>query len=354
MQPTQNLNIIEEIPLIPPQELKEALPCSEKSNEVVASARETVRRILAREDHRMLAIVGPCSIHDRKAAMDYAHRLSLLSTELAEQLFVIMRVYFEKPRTTVGWKGLINDPHLDGSFDISEGLKMARSILMDVTELGLATATEVLDPITPQYIDDLVVWASIGARTTESQTHRQMASGLSMPVGFKNATDGNLQIALDAMSSARSPHYFLGIDEKGQTCIVNTRGNLYGHLILRGGRSGTNYSEQDVAKAMEMLDKVSLPKNILIDCSHANSNKDYSKQPEVLKSVIQQRAAGNDNLIGFMLESNLHPGAQSITKSPSDLSYGVSITDGCLGWDETESILREAAQNVDDSMLVNS
>lgn len=351
MQPTQNLNIIEEIPLIPPQELVGSLPCSETSNSVVANSRETVRKILTREDPRMMAIVGPCSIHDRKAAMEYAGKLKALAEELSDQLFVIMRVYFEKPRTTVGWKGLINDPHLDGSFDISEGLKMARSILMDITEMGLATATEVLDPITPQYIDDLVVWASIGARTTESQTHRQMASGLSMPVGFKNATDGNLQIAMDAMCSAKSPHYFLGINEQGQTCIVRTKGNTHGHLILRGGRSGPNYSEADVAKAMEMLEKASLPKNVLIDCSHANSNKDFSKQPEVLREVAGQRSAGNDNIIGFMLESNLNSGTQKVTGPLEELQYGVSITDGCLGWDETEAILRETAKTIGATMM---
>jgi len=268
--------------------------------------------------------------------------LAKLAEEVSETLFIVMRVYFEKPRTTVGWKGLINDPHLDGTFDIEQGLRRARKLLIQITEMGLPTATEMLDPITPQYTADLVSWASIGARTTESQTHRQMASGLSMPVGYKNATDGNPTIAIQAMQSAKSPHSFLGIDSAGQTCIINTTGNQLAHLILRGGRSGPNFAAKHVQKAAEALEQAGLRPNIVIDCSHANSNKDHELQMPAFRDVLQQRVDGNDNIIGMMLESNLCAGNQKLGDDLSSLEYGVSITDACIDWDQTETLLREA------------
>jgi 3-deoxy-7-phosphoheptulonate synthase len=291
----------------------------------------------------LLVIVGPCSIHDERAALEYATRLQGLCGELGERLYVIMRVYFEKPRTAVGWKGLINDPHLDGSFDIEGGIRKAREILLRITELGLPAATEMLDPIIPQYIADLVSWAAIGARTTESQTHRQMASGLSMPVGYKNGTDGSLQGALDAMSAARHAHSFLGIDDDGLTAIIDTRGNPWGHLILRGGRSGPNYDPAIIADAVAALRRAGLPAGLAVDCSHANSGRKFENQGKVWRSVLAQRAAGNRDLIGVMLESNLHEGSQALGDDPAQLRYGVSVTDECIGWEETESLLREGA-----------
>ena len=273
--------------------------------------------------------------------MEYAHRLVELSRQVADRIVLVMRVYFEKPRTTLGWKGLINDPHLNGTFDIAAGLRSARRILLAINELGMPAATEMLEPITPQYVADLVTWAAIGARTTESQTHRQMASGLSMPVGFKNGTDGGLQIAIDAMLAAQSPHSFLGIDPNGRTCIVQTKGNPWGHLILRGGRGGPNYAPQYLAEAYESLQKNKLCSQIMVDCSHANSEKDHRRQEIVWNDVIEQRVAGNRHILGMMVESNLHEGAQKLGDDPSKLQYGVSITDACTGWDSTrEMILR--------------
>lgn len=290
----------------------------------------------------MLIVVGPCSIHDEAAAMEYARRLTAVAQRVSDRILVVMRVYFEKPRTTIGWKGLINDPHLDGSFDVSAGIHKAREILLRINEMGMPCATEMLDPITPQYTADLVTWASLGARTTESQTHRQMASGLSMPVGFKNGTDGNLQVAIDAMEAARHPHAFLGIDADGQTCIVNTTGNPDGQLILRGGRSGPNYGPEHIAEARAMLVKRNLEPHILVDCSHANSNKDYRNQPAVMRNVVQQRIDGNHDILGLMIESNLNEGSQPLGADPKALKYGVSITDSCIGWEQTESLLEEA------------
>ena len=342
MQPTYDIHVRSTVPLIAPQQLKNELPISEKANDVVVRGRETVCNILAGRDRRLLAVVGPCSIHDEAAALDYAGRLNELSREIEDRVCVVMRVYFEKPRTTIGWKGLINDPYLNDTFDIAAGLRLARKILLEVSEMGLAAATEMLDPITPQYVADLVTWASIGARTTESQTHRQMASGLSMPVGYKNATDGNLQIAIDAMQAARHPHSFLGINVDGQTCIINTGGNPWGHLILRGGRSGPNYDADNLQLAADALAAAKLPANIMVDCSHANSEKDHRRQEIVWNAVLEQRAQGNPNIMGLMLESNLFEGSQKLGGDPAQLKYGVSITDACTGWDDTRELLMRA------------
>lgn len=297
-------------------------------------------------DSRLLLVVGPCSIHDVDAALDYAKRLAELRTKIEDQIYVVMRVYFEKPRTTVGWKGLINDPHLDGSFDMTQGLKLARQLLLDITAMGLPAGTEVLDPITPQYIDDLITWAAIGARTIESQTHRQMASGLSMPVGFKNSTEGNLQVAIEAMQASQQSHSFLGIDEEGRTCVVTTRGNDAGHLILRGGHDGPNYSEKDVSQAVRLLQKAKLPTPLMIDCSHANSNKKFEQQQAVWNDLIEQRLAGQTAVAGAMIESNIYSGNQKVTAGRTALKYGVSITDECIAWEKTEEMLLAGAKQL--------
>jgi 3-deoxy-7-phosphoheptulonate synthase len=301
-----------------------------------------VERVLAGEDPRLMAIVGPCSIHDVDAARDYAARLKTLADGLGDRLLVVMRVYFEKPRTTVGWKGLINDPHIDDTFDVATGLRLARSLLIEIAAMGLPTATEFLEPITPQYIADTIVLGAIGARTTESPTHRQMASGLSMPVGFKNSTDGSLQAAIDAMQAAKTPHSFLGIDNDGGTCVVSTTGNPWGVLMLRGGRSGSNYSPEVMLEARTKLEKAGLPARIIVDCSHANSGKDHTRQAAVWRDVLEQRVAGDRSIVGLMLESNIQAGAQPANADRAKLAYGVSITDACIGWEETESLLREA------------
>jgi 3-deoxy-7-phosphoheptulonate synthase len=311
-------------------------------NRTIVEARETVQRILSHQDPRLLVVVGPCSIHDPEGALEYARKLVTLRDELSDRLFIVMRVYFEKPRTTVGWKGLINDPHLDGSYDIQHGLEQARQLLLDIVALGMPAATEFLDSIVPQYISDLVSWAAIGARTTESQTHREMASGLSMPVGFKNATDGGLQVALDAMQAAQAPHAFLGVDQDGFTSVVRTEGNRYGHVVLRGGRARTNYDDASIAETVDSLRKAGQEATIMVDCSHANSNKKHAQQEKVALSVVEQRAAGNDALIGLMIESYLHEGNQSVPADLSQLKYGVSITDACVDWKTTERILRDA------------
>jgi len=342
MLPTQDLNVLETVRVMPPRALKDELPMTETANRTVVHGREAVQRILRREDPRLLVIVGPCSIHDTRGAVEYAAKLARLREELADKLCIVMRVYFEKPRTTVGWKGLINDPHLDGSYDIDSGLRIARRLLLQITELGLPAGTEFLDSIVPQYIDDLVSWAAIGARTTESQTHREMASGLSMPVGFKNGTDGSLQIALDAMLAARAPHSFLGIDQDGVTAIVRTRGNRFGHVVLRGGRARTNYDPESIADAAAALREQGHDPVLMVDCSHANSGKRHAQQETVAHSVVKQRAAGNKALIGLMIESYLNEGTQSVPRDPAELRYGVSITDACVGWAATERILRYA------------
>ncbi len=338
----ENLRVRGVTRLITPTQIKEQLPPSEASLNTVREGRHAARRILQHKDDRLVVVVGPCSIHDPSAAMDYAARLVDLRRELSDRYEIIMRVYFEKPRTTVGWKGLINDPHLDDSCDLAHGIALARKLLLDITALGLPTATEFLDPIIPQYIADLVSWSAIGARTTESQTHRELASGLSMPVGFKNGTDGSIQTAIDAMKSSRSPHSFLGIDQDGSTSIVKTTGNPNCHVVLRGGRNGTNYDALSVATAIERLEKAKLPTALMVDCSHANSGKDPARQPDVWRDIIAQRQAGRREIIGAMLESNLEFGAQpSETNGLSDLRYGVSITDACLDWKATEALLRE-------------
>ena len=339
MRRTFDINVLKTVPLVTPSELKEALPMTEPANRTVVEGRDAIRDILQGTDSRLMAVVGPCSIHNEKAALEYAGRLAKLSRQVKDRLHVIMRVYFEKPRTTIGWKGLINDPRLDGSFDINDGLRKARELLVNINEMGLPAGTEMLDPITPQYIADLIAWGSIGARTTESQTHRQMASGLSMPIGYKNGTDGALDTALNAMKAARSPHSFLGIDVKGHTCIIQTKGNPLGHLILRGGSSGPNYYADQVERASEMLERAGLSPRLLVDCSHDNSGKDYRKQQRVWKDVLRQRGDGNTNIIGLMLESDLREGSQTLTGDPSQLEYGVSITDPCIGWEETEALL---------------
>jgi 3-deoxy-7-phosphoheptulonate synthase len=337
---TQDLHVKEIVRLLTPRELKAQLPTTAAANAHVARSRERVIRILRREDPRLLVVVGPCSIHDEKSALDYAARLNGLREKFAGRMEIVMRVYFEKPRTIVGWKGLINDPHLDGSQDIETGLKIARRLLLQITGMGLPAATEFLDPIVPQYIADLITWAAIGARTTESQTHREMASGLSMPVGLKNNTDGSLQVAIEAMGAARHPHSFLGIDQDGVTSIVRTSGNPDAHIVLRGGRAQTNYDAESIRAAEEKLKSENLPPVLMVDCSHANSEKQHARQEDVWRSVIQQRVDGTRSLIGLMVESNIHEGNQPIPKNPAELRYGVSITDSCIGWETTERMLR--------------
>jgi 3-deoxy-7-phosphoheptulonate synthase len=340
MYRTQDLHVKEIVRLLTPRELKAQSPTTEAANATVARSRERVVRILRQEDPRLLVVIGPCSIHDETGALDYATRLNALREQFADRLEIVMRVYFEKPRTTIGWKGLINDPHLDGSQDIETGLKIARRLLLEITDMGLPAATEFLDPIVPQYIADLITWAAIGARTTESQTHREMASGLSMPVGLKNNTDGSLQSAIDAMGAARHPHSFLGIDQDGVTSIVRTTGNSSTHIVLRGGRTQTNYDAKSIRAAEEKLKSENLPPVLMVDCSHANSGKQPARQEDVWRSVIQQRIAGTRSLIGLMVESNLNEGNQPIPKILADLRYGVSLTDACIGWETTERMLR--------------
>jgi len=342
MLPTQDLNVRETIPLIAPNTLLAEFPMTEAANRTVVQGRSEVQQILRGEDRRLLMVLGPCSIHDPKSAMEYAEKLAPVARQVADRMLIVMRVYFEKPRTTIGWKGLINDPHLNDTFDMNEGLRLARRILLDINGLGLPAATELLEAITPQYIADLITVAAIGARTTESPTHRQMASGLSMPVGYKNGTDGNLQVALDAMVTACHPHRFLGIDGAGQTCIFVTKGNPLGFMILRGGRAGTNYSPEHLQEATQKLRLAQLPTRVMIDCSHANSDKDYRKQATVWKDVLTQHAGGSESVLGLMLESNLFPGHQKLIGDIASLQYGVSITDGCIGWDETEMLIRAA------------
>jgi 3-deoxy-7-phosphoheptulonate synthase len=339
---TSNLRIRSLEPLVPPARLSALLPLDEAATQTIVAGRRAVERVLAGEDSRLMAIVGPCSIHDLDAARDYAARLLTLDARVNDRLLVVMRVYFEKPRTTVGWKGLINDPHLDDSFDVATGLRLARGLLIEIARMGLPTATEFLEPITPQYIADTIVLGAIGARTTESPTHRQMASGLSMPVGFKNSTDGSLQAAVDAMQSARASHSFLGIDNDGGTCVVSTTGNPWGVLMLRGGRSGSNYAPEILHEARAKLEAAGLPAGVIVDCSHANSGKDHRRQSIVWRDVLAQRVAGDRSIVGLMLESNIHPGSQPFNSDRAKLQYGVSVTDGCIGWDETEQLLLEA------------
>ncbi len=337
---TQDLHVRELVRLSTPRAVKAAFPTTDAVSATVARNRESIIRILRQDDPRLLVVVGPCSIHDEKGALEYATRLSALRKEFADRMEIVMRVYFEKPRTTIGWKGFINDPHLDGSQDIEAGIKIARRLLLEIVDLGLPTATEFLDPIVPQYIADLITWAAIGARTTESQTHREMASGLSMPIGYKNATDGSLQVAIDAMGAARHPHSFLGIDQDGVTSIVRTNGNPDGHIVLRGGRARTNYDIESIGDAEAVLKQCNLPPVLMVDCSHANSAKEFARQEDVWRSVVEQRAAGTRSLIGAMIESSLHEGNQPFPRPADELRYGVSITDACVGWETTERMLR--------------
>ena len=343
MQRTSDLNVNAIEPLITPRALKHELPMSAAASDNVVRARATISDILARRDPRLLVIVGPCSIHDERAALEYAQRLAELSEAVRDEFYVVMRVYFEKPRTTIGWRGMIIDPRLDYSSRIPEGLQVARRILLSINEYGVPTATEMLDPIVPQYIADLVSWAAIGARTTESQTHREMASGLSMPVGYKNSTDGNLQIAIDAITSARSPHRFLGVDQDGRIGVVSTQGNPAGHVILRGGRSGTNYGSDSVTNAARLLQQAGLEPVLMVDCSHDNSGKKHENQETAWNSVIRQRTGREHSpIVGVMLESNLFEGRQDMLGDPHELRYGVSITDECISWETTERMLTGA------------
>lgn len=336
--PLEDVRVRNIRPLVSPNTLKAQIPVSPEVAQRVLEARRTIKDILAGRDPRLMVVVGPCSIHDPVAALEYAHRLQELSRQVSDRFYLIMRVYFEKPRTTTGWKGLINDPHLDESCDVAHGLALARDLLRQVGEIGLPAATEFLDPIVPQYTADLVAWAAIGARTTEAQTHREMSSGLSMPVGFKNGTDGDIQVALDAMKSAAAPHSFLGIDQEGTTSIIQTAGNPDTHLVLRGGRTGPNYETPYVNEAIARLRRSHLPTGIMVDCSHANSGKDPARQPLVWESILAQRAEGCRELVGAMIESNLLGGQQSLGSDPNRLAYGQSITDACLGWEETAAL----------------
>jgi 3-deoxy-7-phosphoheptulonate synthase len=325
-----------------PVELHAKLPLSEAAFATVMNGRAALRDILDRKDERLFVVVGPCSIHDPEAGLDYARRLKALQDEVAETMLLVMRVYFEKPRTTTGWKGYINDPFMDDSFQVDVGMERARQFLIDVCELGLPTATEALDPISPQYLGDLIAWTAIGARTTESQTHREMSSGLSTPVGFKNGTDGDVSIAINAVLSSANPHAFLGINDKGTVSIVRTRGNAYGHVVLRGGGDRPNYDSVSVKIAEQALKKAGLPANLVVDCSHANSYKKPELQPLVMSDVIQQIKHGNQSLVGVMIESNIVAGNQPIPSDLTQLKYGCSVTDGCIGWDDTVTMLRNA------------
>ena len=342
MLPVTDINISSNRALPTPRELLARVPRTEAQADFVAQSRDAIHRIIFGDDQRLLVVVGPCSIHDTVAGREYAARLATLSREVSDRLLLVMRVYFEKPRTTVGWKGLIMDPHLDGTGDIPAGLKLAREFLRTVIDLGLPTATELLDPITPQYIADLVCWSAIGARTTESQTHRQMASGLSMPMGFKNGTDGSVQTAINAIKAAWAPQTFLGINEDGQASAVTTRGNPNCHLVLRGGNTGPNYDAVHVAAAEKLLRDAGLFTRIMVDCSHDNSGKKPERQAAVFEEVLAQRVAGRESLIGAMIESNLHAGKQPEPKPGAKLRPGVSITDGCIDWAATERLVRQA------------
>ena len=345
MELTDNLNIKQFKPLTAPDQLKADLPETDAASHVVAEARHAIEKILRREDTRRMVIIGPCSLHDEEATLDYARRLQKVQKACSEQLLIIMRAYFEKPRTTLGWKGMLYDPHLDGTYDLDLGIRKSRKLLCEIAEIGLPCATEFLDPIVPQYLADLIAWAAIGARTTESQIHRQMASGLSMPIGFKNATDGNLAVAMDAIKAASNPHSFLGIDRNGQVIVAETKGNPYGHLVMRGGSSGPNYASEYVAFAEVLLNKAHVPNGIVIDCSHANSHKNHKRQREVLLDIVDQINSDNTSIAGVMMESFIAEGKQSIGAA-GGLKYGRSLTDSCIGWDETEELISDLARAV--------
>ena len=339
----ENINIASFDPMPSPGEIQARVPVSAAAGDTVATGRQALRDILDRRDHRLFVVVGPCSIHDPVAGLDYARRLKALADDVSDTLCIVMRVYFEKPRTTVGWKGYINDPFMDDSFQVDVGMEKARAFLLAVNELGLPAGTEALDPYGPQYYGDLISWAAIGARTTESQTHREMSSGLSTPVGFKNATSGDLTVATNAILSASRPHSFLGLNSNGQVSIVRTRGNPHGHVVLRGGENGPNYDTVSIALAEAALAKAKLPANLVVDCSHANSAKKPEMQPLVMADIVSQIRAGNNSILGVMIESNLEAGNQPIPADLSQLKYGCSVTDGCIDWNTTEKTLREAA-----------
>ena len=336
-----NVNVHSQDVLITPEKLKQVIPVTDKARDTVLSGREQIQNILDGKDNRLIIVVGPCSIHDIKAAKDYAIRLKKLADDVKDTLLIVMRVYFEKPRTTVGWKGLVNDPHMDDSFQIEEGLHIGRQLLVDLAEIGLPTATEALDPISPQYLQELISWSAIGARTTESQTHREMSSGLSVAIGFKNGTDGGLSVAINALQSVSHPHSFLGMNPSGQVAVIRTTGNQYGHIVLRGGGGQTNYDSVSVKVCEKRLADASLKQNIMIDTSHANSSKDPALQPVVMADVTSQIVEGNNSIIGLMIESNLEFGNQPIPDDLSELRYGVSVTDGCINWQTTDDSLRE-------------
>lgn len=340
-----NVNIVNEKVLITPKELKEKLPLPVTLRSQIEKSRQEIADIIHKRDPRLLVVIGPCSIHDPLAAIEYAHKLKALAAELRNELYIVMRVYFEKPRTTVGWKGLINDPKIDGTFDVEHGLHISRQLLLELSELGLPLATEALDPITPQYMADLFSWSAIGARTTESQTHRELASGLSMAVGFKNGTDGSLATAINAMKAASMGHSFIGINQQGQVNLLHTAGNPNGHVILRGGKK-PNYAAEFVQQCEEELTKAGLESAIMIDCSHGNSNKDYRRQPIVAEDAVQQIVNGNRSIVGLMLESNLNAGNQSAEQPVCDMKYGVSITDACIDWQTTEQLLRKISDEL--------
>lgn len=341
MQRTSDINVLENRVLPSPAQLLAELPKTDAQAELIARSREDIHRVIFTDDRRFLLVIGPCSIHDPAAGREYAQRLAALARQVSDRILVVMRVYFEKPRTTVGWKGLIMDPHLDGSHDIATGLRLARTVLRDVLDLGLPTATELLDPITPQYIADLVCWSAIGARTAESQTHRQMASGLSMPLGFKNGTDGSINTAINAIRAAAAPQTFLGIDLAGHASVVVTRGNPNCHVVLRGGTGGPNYSPAHITQTEQLLTAAKLPRSILVDCSHDNSAKKPELQPDVMRTLLDQIRAGNTSIMGAMIESNLAAGNQPFPQPRDQLRYGVSITDGCIDWATTERLVGE-------------
>ncbi|PIE43350.1 MAG: 3-deoxy-7-phosphoheptulonate synthase [Gammaproteobacteria bacterium] len=343
-----NLNVEKTELLVTPSQLKKEMPLTEKARATVIQGRKTIENILDKKDHRLFAVIGPCSIHDIDAAKAYAYKLKKLADEVNDTIYLVMRVYFEKPRTTIGWKGLLNDPHLNDSFDIQEGLHIGRQLLMDITEIGLPIATEALDPISPQYLQDTVTWSAIGARTTESQTHREMSSGLSVAIGFKNGTDGNLGVAVNAMKSVEHPHSFLGINNDGQVSIIRTKGNRYGHVVLRGGGGSPNYDSVNVALCEKELAKANLRNAIMIDCSHENSKKDPAFQPLVMQDVAHQIIEGNKSIVGLMVESNLKWGNQSIPKNLEELEYGVSVTDACIDWETTENAIRDIRRKLKD------
>ena len=349
----ENIHISSEKVLVTPIELKQEMPLSNKGQAYISHARETISNIIHGKDSRLLVVTGPCSIHDIESAKEYALKLKKLHDELKEDMYLVMRIYFEKPRTTVGWKGLLNDPNMDGSFDVESGLRQGRELLLWLAELELPVATEALDPISPQYLSELFSWAAIGARTTESQTHREMASGLSMPVGFKNGTDGKLNVAINALESAAHPHRFMGINPQGQVALMQTQGNPDGHIILRGGKS-PNYQQQDIAQIEQQIIGDGLTPKLVVDCSHGNSSKDHTRQPLVANDIFEQITAGNNSIMGIMLESHIHEGNQSSSLPKEQLRYGVSVTDACINWQDTEQLLVAGAKQIASALRVRN